>query len=227
MKPSTNDSTSMSALSDSTTTTVSPLLTASPSDLSQLTIFPSVMVELSAGMKISRTLASTRTLRRPAVPRVRLDVPTTFLPVMHVDPRIAIASMGPAKLSKPRETRRRCRDRRRRRRLPPVAAATNCFGFNRSNVPFKFEPVGDVFPIDRRSSPNNLHRTHPHRTVGRKIPVVQCPPSRPPETREKLPRKGGIRRSVEKEEHRRHGPQESLWSSRILDERCIFHGREG
>ncbi len=36
-----------------TTTTLSPLLILSPGDLSQDTIFPSVIVELSAGMKIS------------------------------------------------------------------------------------------------------------------------------------------------------------------------------
>lgn len=47
----------MSALSDSTTTTDSPLLSLSPSDLIQETILPSVMVELRAGMKISRILA--------------------------------------------------------------------------------------------------------------------------------------------------------------------------
>jgi hypothetical protein len=46
----------MSALSDSTTNTVSPLLTFSPGDFTQETIFPSVMVELSAGMKISRIM---------------------------------------------------------------------------------------------------------------------------------------------------------------------------
>ena len=47
----------MSALSDSTTTTASPLLMASPSPLSQETILPSVMVEESAGMWISFTSA--------------------------------------------------------------------------------------------------------------------------------------------------------------------------
>ena len=51
--PSLNDSTSMSALSDSTTKTVSPFSILSPGDLSQEVIFPSVMVELRAGMKIS------------------------------------------------------------------------------------------------------------------------------------------------------------------------------
>jgi len=49
----------MSALSDSTTTMLSPLDTCSPSVLSQETILPSVMVEERAGMKISRTLAHT------------------------------------------------------------------------------------------------------------------------------------------------------------------------
>ncbi|RHN81556.1 hypothetical protein MtrunA17_Chr1g0200451 [Medicago truncatula] len=49
----------MSALSDSTTTTLSPLESLSPSDLIHETILPSVIVELSAGMKISRILART------------------------------------------------------------------------------------------------------------------------------------------------------------------------
>jgi len=57
--PSWNVSTSMSALSDSTTTTGSPLATRSPSAAVQETIFPSVIVELSAGMNISRTFART------------------------------------------------------------------------------------------------------------------------------------------------------------------------
>ena len=56
--------TSMPALSDSTTTTGSPLARRSPSAAVQETILPSVMVELSAGMKISRILASTRHRRR-------------------------------------------------------------------------------------------------------------------------------------------------------------------
>ena len=54
----------MSALSDSTTTTLSPLESMSPSDLIQETILPSVMVELRAGMKISLILDRTvRVLR--------------------------------------------------------------------------------------------------------------------------------------------------------------------
>ena len=53
--PSLKDSTSMSALSDSTTTTDSPFDTLSPGPLSQDTILPSVIVELRAGMKISLT----------------------------------------------------------------------------------------------------------------------------------------------------------------------------
>lgn len=58
----------MSALSDSTTTTLSPLERTSPSDLTQETIFPSVMVELRAGMKISLILDWTvRVLRRGLV----------------------------------------------------------------------------------------------------------------------------------------------------------------
>ena len=52
-KPASNDSTSMSALSDSTTSTDSPRSTRSPGFLSHSTIFPSVIVELRAGMKIS------------------------------------------------------------------------------------------------------------------------------------------------------------------------------
>ena len=53
----------MSALSDSTTTTASPLLMASPSPLSQETILPSVIVDESAGMWISFTSALTATDR--------------------------------------------------------------------------------------------------------------------------------------------------------------------
>ena len=54
----------MSALSDSTTTTLSPLESTSPSDLIQETILPSVIVELRAGMKISLILDRTvRVLR--------------------------------------------------------------------------------------------------------------------------------------------------------------------
>ena len=54
----------MSALSDSTTTTLSPLESMSPSDLIQETILPSVIVELRAGMKISLILDRTvRVLR--------------------------------------------------------------------------------------------------------------------------------------------------------------------
>lgn len=48
-------STSMSALSDSTTTTDSPFVILSPSLFNQDIIFPSVMVDESAGMKISLT----------------------------------------------------------------------------------------------------------------------------------------------------------------------------
>ncbi len=51
--PSLKDSTSMSALSDSTTRTDSPRPTLSPGFLSHSTIFPSVIVELRAGMKMS------------------------------------------------------------------------------------------------------------------------------------------------------------------------------
>ncbi|GMY15696.1 unknown [Fagus crenata] len=46
-------STSMLALLDSTTTTLSPLESFSPSDLIQETILPSVMMELRASVKIS------------------------------------------------------------------------------------------------------------------------------------------------------------------------------
>ena len=53
-KPASNDSTSISALSDSTTSTDSPRSTRSPGCLSHSTIFPSVIVELRAGMKISK-----------------------------------------------------------------------------------------------------------------------------------------------------------------------------
>lgn len=48
-------STSISALSDSTTTTDSPLVILSPSLFNQDMIFPSVMVDESAGIKISLT----------------------------------------------------------------------------------------------------------------------------------------------------------------------------
>mmetsp|Transcript_24149 Transcript_24149/g.50577 ORF Transcript_24149/g.50577 Transcript_24149/m.50577 type:complete len:538 (+) Transcript_24149:395-2008(+) len=51
-KPSSNASTSMSALSDSTTMMASPASISSPSDLSQETTRPSFMVEESAGMVI-------------------------------------------------------------------------------------------------------------------------------------------------------------------------------
>lgn len=57
-KPSVKDSTSMSALSDSTTTTLSPLVIWSPGLFNQVTTLPSVIVELSAGMKISLIAAS-------------------------------------------------------------------------------------------------------------------------------------------------------------------------
>ena len=46
----------MSALSDSTITTVSPFSTLSPGAFTQETILPSVMVELRAGMKTSRII---------------------------------------------------------------------------------------------------------------------------------------------------------------------------
>lgn len=61
--PSLKDSTSMSALSDSTTTTDSPFVIFSPGVFSQDTIFPSVIVELSAGMKISLIAATGATDR--------------------------------------------------------------------------------------------------------------------------------------------------------------------
>mmetsp|Transcript_9331 Transcript_9331/g.14048 ORF Transcript_9331/g.14048 Transcript_9331/m.14048 type:complete len:295 (+) Transcript_9331:902-1786(+) len=51
--PPSNDSTSMSALSDSTTMTASPEFISSPTSLSHCTIFPSVIVEDSAGIDIS------------------------------------------------------------------------------------------------------------------------------------------------------------------------------
>ena len=52
-KPPWKASTSMSALSDSTTSTESPLSTRWPGCLSHSTILPSVMVEDRAGMKMS------------------------------------------------------------------------------------------------------------------------------------------------------------------------------
>jgi hypothetical protein len=65
--PSLKHSTSMSALSDSTTRMGSPLLTLSPTCFSQETILPSVMVELSAGMNTSLTAFCTvRRLRERA-----------------------------------------------------------------------------------------------------------------------------------------------------------------
>ena len=51
--PSWKDSTSISALSDSTTKTDSPLSTLSPGFFNHSTILPSVIVELRAGINIS------------------------------------------------------------------------------------------------------------------------------------------------------------------------------
>mmetsp|Transcript_15107 Transcript_15107/g.32745 ORF Transcript_15107/g.32745 Transcript_15107/m.32745 type:complete len:286 (-) Transcript_15107:106-963(-) len=62
--PSLKDSTSMSALSDSTTTMGSPFLTWSPVCFNQETILPSVMVDDRAGMKTSLTAFCTFSLRR-------------------------------------------------------------------------------------------------------------------------------------------------------------------
>ena len=70
----------MSALSDSTTTTASPLLICSPSPLSQETILPSVMVEESAGMWISLTSARTATLRAAAARATRAGARARPLP---------------------------------------------------------------------------------------------------------------------------------------------------
>ena len=83
----------MSALSDSTTTIDSPLATASPGLLSHSTIFPSVIVDESAGMNTSRTArvpaaaaprppappapapAPPRAARAPAPPRAAIPPP--------------------------------------------------------------------------------------------------------------------------------------------------------
>ncbi len=60
----------MSALSDSTTNTDSPRSTRSPGCLSHSTIFPSVIVELRAGMKISNV----------AISRFRTRIRGSYLP---------------------------------------------------------------------------------------------------------------------------------------------------
>jgi len=63
-------------------TTDSPLVTLSPGDFSQDTIFPSVMVELSAGMKTSLTAATTvRPLLRGGLAICGLD--TAIGAVLH------------------------------------------------------------------------------------------------------------------------------------------------
>mmetsp|Transcript_40653 Transcript_40653/g.73046 ORF Transcript_40653/g.73046 Transcript_40653/m.73046 type:complete len:225 (+) Transcript_40653:250-924(+) len=71
-------STSMSALSDSTTTIDSPFLTTSPSCLSHDTILPSVMVDDRAGITTSRTLASVT--HRFLVEQRRARTATTLAP---------------------------------------------------------------------------------------------------------------------------------------------------
>ena len=64
----------MSALSDSTTSTDSPRSTRSPGCLSHSTIFPSVIVELRAGMKISKVAISRFRTRVPgSYPQAKWD----------------------------------------------------------------------------------------------------------------------------------------------------------
>jgi hypothetical protein len=58
------DSTSMSALSDSTTRMFSPFSTRSPGFFSQATILPVSMVELRAGMESSWIMAGMATQQR-------------------------------------------------------------------------------------------------------------------------------------------------------------------
>mmetsp|Transcript_24261 Transcript_24261/g.55185 ORF Transcript_24261/g.55185 Transcript_24261/m.55185 type:complete len:271 (+) Transcript_24261:1372-2184(+) len=105
--PSSYDSTSISALSDSTTSNMSPTSTLSPMSTSQLEIFPSVIVDDSAGIMIwaiSTSTASAETVPSDAAAAVG-TTPAAAAPAISASVSTRIATGAPTSALSPSGTR--------------------------------------------------------------------------------------------------------------------------